>query len=150
MLARNISKKLSFKYQQKLLDHAKQSATDDFKTISNRSVKKTVGATGYLIGNKIANKITTVSKKLQQNNSETVTKDYDKEISKERYVSPEKRQEIIDELRLEQYDNGISKNNKVSKNSQQNNSQPVTNENDKEISKEIYTFPEEIQKLLII
>ena len=114
MLARNISKKLSCKCQQKLLDHAKQSATDAFKTASNRSVKNRVGATGYLIGYKITNKITTVSKKIQQNNSETVTKDYDKEISKERYVSPEKRQEIIDELRLEQYDHGISKNNKVS------------------------------------
>ena len=36
----------------------------------------------------------------QQNNSKTVTNKHDKEIQKERYISPEERQEIIDELRL--------------------------------------------------
>ena len=87
------------KYSQKLLDHAKISATDALKTSSKRVIQKTVEATGDLIGNKIANKITGVSKKLQQNNSETVTNENDKEIPKERYVSPEERQEILDELR---------------------------------------------------
>ena len=41
-----------------------------------------------------------VIKKLQQDNSEPVTNEYDKEIPKRRYISPEKRQEIIDELKL--------------------------------------------------
>ena len=36
----------------------------------------------------------------QQNTSETVTNEHDKEIPKESYVSPEERREIIDELRL--------------------------------------------------
>ena len=36
---------------------------------------------------------------------------------------------------------------KVSKNSQQNNLEAVTNENDKEILKERYTSPEEKQKI---
>ena len=36
----------------------------------------------------------------QQNNSETVTNEYNKEIPKERYISLEKREEIIDKLRL--------------------------------------------------
>ena len=36
-----------------------------------------------MIGNKIANKITKVSKSLQQNNSETGTNENDKEIPKE-------------------------------------------------------------------
>ena len=53
-----------------------------------------------------------VSKNLQQNNSETVTNEHDKEIPKERYISPEERQNIIDELKLKQYNNRISKNNK--------------------------------------
>ena len=39
-------------------------------------------------------------KALQQNNSETVINGHDKEILKERYLSPEKRQKIIDDLRL--------------------------------------------------
>ena len=45
-------------------------------------------------------KITKVSKNWQQNNSETVTNEHDKEIPKERYISQEERQEIVDELRL--------------------------------------------------
>ena len=40
------------------------------------------------------------SKNLQQNNSEIVTNENNKEIPKERYISPEKRREIIDNLRL--------------------------------------------------
>ena len=40
------------------------------------------------------------SKTSQQNNSETFKNDYDKEILKERYISPEGRQKIIDDLRL--------------------------------------------------
>ena len=50
-----------------------------------------------MIGNKFANRITKV---LQLNNSETNTKEHDMEIPKERFVSPEERQKIIDELRL--------------------------------------------------
>ena len=57
-----------------------------------------------MIGNKIANKFTEISKNSQQNNSETVTNENDKEmpkdIPKERYISPEERQDIIDELLL--------------------------------------------------
>ena len=43
-------------------------------------------------------KIIKVSKNSQQNNSETVTSESDKEISKERYISPEERQKIIDNV----------------------------------------------------
>ena len=53
-----------------------------------------------LIGNKIADKIAKVSKTPQQNKSETVTIEHDKEIPKERNISPEVRQKIIDGLRL--------------------------------------------------
>ena len=45
-----------------------------------------------MIVNKIVIKITGVLKRPQQNNLETVTNEYDKEIPKERYISPEKRQ----------------------------------------------------------
>ena len=53
-----------------------------------------------MIGNKIDNKIIKFSKHLQQNNLETVANENDKEIPKERYVSPEKWQKIIDNLRF--------------------------------------------------
>ena len=57
-IGKNISKNLSSKYSQKLLDHAKQPATDAFNTASKRVIQKTAEATGYLILNKIANNIT--------------------------------------------------------------------------------------------
>ena len=53
-----------------------------------------------LIGNKIANKIKKAPKTTQENNSETVINEHDKEIPKERYISTEERQESIDELTL--------------------------------------------------
>ena len=40
-IGKNVSKNLRGKYSQKRLDHAKQSATDAFKTASNRAVEKT-------------------------------------------------------------------------------------------------------------
>ena len=84
----------------KLLDHTKESATDALKTGSKRVIQKTTEAIGNLIGNKIANRITKVSRSSPQNNSEKVTNEHDKEIPKETYISQEERQKIIDDLRL--------------------------------------------------
>ena len=53
-----------------------------------------------MIGNKTASNSTRVSKNSQQNNIGTITHENDKEMPKERYISPEKRQEVIDDLRL--------------------------------------------------
>ena len=66
---KNISKILGGKYSLKLLDHAKQYTTDLFKTSSKRVIQKTTEVTGDLIGNKIADKTTKVSKTSQENNS---------------------------------------------------------------------------------
>ena len=49
-------------------------------------------------GDKTADKITKASKNSQQNNSETVKNDHDKENSKERYISSEEKEKIIDDL----------------------------------------------------
>ena len=65
--------------------------------------QKTAEATGDLIGNKIADKVASVSKKKStkelRDNDKT---EGDTEITtyKERYISPEERQQIIDKLRL--------------------------------------------------
>ena len=96
--AKNIGKSLSTKYGQKLLDSAKKSTTGAIKTASKKAIQKTAGATGGLIGNKIANKITSVSKRslkeLHSQNEDEI------EIPKERCISPQKRQQVIDELGL--------------------------------------------------
>ena len=108
--AKNVGKNLSNKYGQKLLDSAKKSTTDTIKTASKRAIKKTAEAMVDLIGNKIVDKITCVPTKKSaelfstQNddaNSEIeACRDSPKDIPKKRYISPKKRQQIIDELRL--------------------------------------------------
>ena len=94
-MGKNISKNLISIYIQKPLYHAKQFATDALKTASKRVIQKTAKATGDLIGNKIAGRITKVSKTSPQNNSET-----NEEILREIYISPGQRQEITYDLRL--------------------------------------------------
>ena len=73
------------------------------KLLQKESFKKAEEATGDLIGHEIANRIIKNSKNSQQNISETVTNVHDKEMPKERHLSREKRQEIIDEIRLKKY-----------------------------------------------
>ena len=73
----------------------KLSATDALMAASKIAVQKTAEATGDLIGNNIAKRITKVSKNSQQNNSKIVTNEHDKKMPKERYLSPEERRLII-------------------------------------------------------
>ena len=58
---------------------------------ASKVVQKTAEDTGDLIGNKIAGKITSIGKLKE--------KEKTKEIE-ETYIPPEKRQQIIDDLRL--------------------------------------------------
>ena len=97
-VGKNTSKNLSSKCSRKLLDHAKQSATDAIKTASKIPIQKAAEATGDLIGNKIADKITRVSKTTPKNNIET----NEEEILRERFIPSEIRQEIINDLRLKE------------------------------------------------
>ena len=99
--ATKVPKNLSNKYSQKLLDTAKKSTADAIKTSSKKAIQKTAKATGDLIGNKIGDKITSVSKKSTKElpNDETEV-DVERATTKKRYISPEERQQIIDELRL--------------------------------------------------
>ena len=103
--AKNMGKILSNKYGQKLLGSAKKSTTYAIKTASKRAIQKTPEATGDLIGNTISDKITSVSKKkpaMELHSKELPNNDEDIEITahNKRHISPEERQQIIDELRL--------------------------------------------------
>ena len=60
----SFAKNLSNKYSQKLIDAAKKASTYAIKTASKRAIQKTAEATGDLIDNEIADKITSVSKNL--------------------------------------------------------------------------------------
>ena len=92
------AKSMSNKYRQKLVDTAEKSVTFAIRTASKRAILKTAEATGDLVGNKIADKITSASKK--SHNEEIQSNEVNNEIPKERYISPKERQIIIDELRL--------------------------------------------------
>ena len=74
----------------KLMDTTTKTGIDAAKTASKGVVQKTAEATGDLIGNKIADKITSIGKPKEK-----------KAIKAEKiYIRPEKRQQIIDDLRL--------------------------------------------------
>ena len=78
--ARNVSDK----YSKSLMDKE----IDVSKTAGKKILKETAKATGDLIGNKIADKITSASKKSHD------------EVNNERYISPKERQKIIGELKF--------------------------------------------------
>ena len=88
-------KKFGDKYSKKLMDTVTKTGIDDAKTTSERVVQKPAEATGDLIGNEIADKITSVGK----SNNKQKEKD---EINETEEIDfpPEKRQQIIDDLRL--------------------------------------------------
>ena len=73
------------------MDTATKTGMDSAKAASKRIVQKTAEDTGDLIGNKIAGKITSIGKPKEKEKA--------KEIE-EIYIPLEKRQEIIDDLRL--------------------------------------------------
>ena len=87
----SFARKFGNKYSKKLIDTATKTGIDAAKTVSKRVVQKTPEATGDLTGNKIADKITSIGK----------TKEKEK-INKpeEIYIPLEKRQQIIDDLKL--------------------------------------------------
>ena len=101
--AKNMGKSLSNKYGQKLLDSAKKPTTHAIKTTSKRAIQKTEEPSGDLIGNKIADKITSVSKKKPSkklHNNDEIKEDMEIDTPKKRYISPEERKQIIEKLRL--------------------------------------------------
>ena len=106
--ATKVAKSMSNKYSQKLLGSTKKSTRDAIKTASRRAITKTAETTGDLIGKEIAGKITSISKspekmhsvELRSKELDSKTDENEVKIPKEWYISPKKRQQIIDELRL--------------------------------------------------
>ena len=89
----SFAKKFGDKYGKKLIDTARKTGIDAAKNAFKRVVQKTAETTGDLIRNKTADKITSVGK----------TKEKEKESTnkpEEIYIPPEKRQQIIDDLKL--------------------------------------------------
>ena len=73
------------------MDTETKTGIDAAKTASKRVVRKTAEATRDLIGNKITDKIISLGKAKSKE---------EEDERQEIYIPPEKRQQIIDELRL--------------------------------------------------
>ena len=87
----SFARKFGDKYGKKLMDTATKTGMDATKTASERVVQSTAEATGDLIGNKIADKITSIGKPKDKEKPNEI---------EEIYIPSEKRQQIIDDLRL--------------------------------------------------
>ena len=87
----SFSRKFDDKYGKKLMDIATKTGMNAAKTASKRAVQKTAEATGDLIENKIADRITSIGKPKEKEKTEEI---------EEIYIPPERRQPIINDLRL--------------------------------------------------
>ena len=80
--------------ERNLLIQLKKSATDARKTASKRAIQKTAEATVDLVGNKIADKITSVSKK-STTKLPTIDEDVELTTHKKKYISPKKDNKLL-------------------------------------------------------
>ena len=88
----NTAKKVgTSKYGKKIIDKTKKQGSEFAETAGKRIVQKSVEPTGDLIGNKIADKITSLGKSKSKENEAN---------EEEIIIPPEKRQQIINDLRL--------------------------------------------------
>ena len=85
------------KYGKKLMDTATKTDKEFTKTAGKKVVHKSAEATGDLVGNNIANKITSIDKSRSKKE-----KDEDNVIeeTQEMIIPPEKRKQIIKDLKL--------------------------------------------------
>ena len=90
----NAAKKIGDKYGNNLMDTTKKQGTNFAETTGKKIVEKSAEATGDLIGNKIADKITSLGKS-KHKEKENETNEVEKII-----IPPEKKQQIINNLRL--------------------------------------------------
>ena len=87
----SFARKFDDKDGKSLMDTATKTVIDAAKAASKRAVQITVVATGDLIGNNIADKITSLGK------AESKEKENERQ---ETYIEKEERQQILDDLGL--------------------------------------------------
>ena len=83
----SFAKTFGNKYVKKLMDTATKAGI----TASKKGAQETAETAGDLFGNKIADKITSIGKPKEKGKTKG---------TEENYISPEKRQQVIDDLRL--------------------------------------------------
>ena len=97
----SFARNFSDKYSKSLMDKGIDVPKTFVKTAGKKILIETAKATGDLIGNKIADKIT--AKSSLKDVTSASKKSHDEVINgipKERYISPKERQKNVDELKL--------------------------------------------------
>ena len=92
-----LQKEIKDEYGKNLMDTTKKEDINFAKTAGKRIVNKSAEDTGDLIGNKIDDKITSLSNKTKNKEQNEINKE---KLDEKTIIPPEKRQQIIDDLRL--------------------------------------------------
>ena len=91
----DVSKKYGTKYGNKLLENSISAGKDFAKIAGKKVLTKSAEATGDMIGNKIADRITKSSRNKAQKEDDRIM-----EETLEILIPPEKREQIIRDLKL--------------------------------------------------
>ena len=91
----DVGKLMSNKYGRKILDKIMDAGKDFAKITGKKVLTKSAEATGDLIGNKIADRITKSSRNKEQKEDDRIM-----EETQELIIPPEKREQIIRDLKL--------------------------------------------------
>ena len=93
----SFAKNFGDRYGKKLMDSATKTGKEFAKTAGKKVIHKSAEATGDLVGNKIADKIVSVGKPRSKKEKD---QDNVMEETQELMVPPEKRKQIINDLKL--------------------------------------------------
>ena len=91
----DVGKNMSNKYSRKILDKSMDAGKDFAKVVGKKVLHKSAEARGEIIGNKIADRITRSSRNKAQKEDDRVM-----EETQELIIPPEKREQIIRDLKL--------------------------------------------------
>ena len=91
----DVGKNMSNKYGRKILDKSIDAGNDFAKIASKKVLHKSAEATGEMIGNKVADRITRSSRNKVQKEDDRIM-----EETQELIIPPEKREQIIRDLKL--------------------------------------------------
>ena len=91
----DVGKSMKKKYGKKILDNSLSAGKDFAKIAGKKVLTKSAEATGDLIGNKIADRITKSDRNKEQKEDDRIN-----EETQELIIPPEKRKQIIKDLKL--------------------------------------------------
>ena len=91
----DVSKSMKKKYGKEILDNSLSAGKDFAKIAGKKVLDKSAEATGDLIGNKIADRITKSARNKEQKEDDRIM-----EETQEIIIPPEKREQIIRDLKL--------------------------------------------------